>query len=228
LSSTGQKAYGAIREAIINGVYAPATRLREEHLAETIGVSRTPIRDALKRLALEKLVTLEPNQGAFVASWSAQDLEDIFKIRSLVECEAAGLATLRLSRQEIDVLRDLADQMCELYRAQSKGFLDEIAKLNHKFHRLIIYAAGNERISQVLEQAIEMPVVHQTFRRYDNEELLRSLGHHRELVAAFTARDEKWATAVMLCHILSAKHVLLSAIDKSKQPVPNSLSSGHI
>lgn len=212
MSSTGERAYAVIREGIIKGTYAPAARLREEHLAETLGVSRTPIRDALKRLALEGLVVLEPNQGAFVASWSAEDLDDIFKIRSLIECEAAGLATLRLTNDEIDELRALADQMLACANKRSAGFLDEITQLNQKFHSKIIRAAGNDRITQILGKAIELPVVHRTFRRYKEEELFRSLGHHRELVAAFAARDKRWAEAVMLCHILAARNSLLSSV----------------
>src|SRR5690606_25792278 len=81
-----------------------------------------------------------------------------------------------------------------------------------KFHSKIIEAAGNERIRQILSKAIELPVVHRTFRRYSEEELFRSLSHHRELVAAFAARDRRWAEAVMLCHILAARNALLSSV----------------
>jgi DNA-binding GntR family transcriptional regulator len=204
------RAYEAIRADIISGQHAAGAHLREEQLADLIGVSRTPVREALRRLAAEGLVDFRPHQGAFVQSWSLEDLRKIFDLRAILESTAAAAAAPRISAAELDRLRELAMEMVRLAERRGAAFLDNVGERNREFHAIIMGAADNERLRASLVQTIEVPIVHRTFRRYQPEDLRRSLNHHRELVDAFAARDGEWAAAVMRAHVLAAKHVMVS------------------
>jgi len=210
-----RKAYQAIRDGIVQGLYPPGSRLREEHMAEVIGVSRTPIREALRLLTTDGLLDLVPGQGAFVTSWSPRDLENIFAVRALIESSVAELAARNLQTSDIIGLADLAGQMEALAESRRRGFLDQITDLNYKFHRTVALACGNDRLNTLLTHTVEMIVVHRTFRRYQPEQLRRSMAHHRELIDAFTARDSEWAGSVMRSHVLAAKNALLNSMMRS-------------
>jgi DNA-binding GntR family transcriptional regulator len=202
-------AYEAIRARISTGDFPTGHHLREEELAEIIGVSRTPIREALRRLGAEGLVEYHKNRGAQVAAWSDQDLEEIFGLRALLESYAARLAAQRLQPAELARLTELADEMDAVTATGEDGYVDVISKLNNEFHQLVLAGAGNRRLSNLLAGLVQVPLVHRTLSRYSEEQLLRSMAHHRELVAAFGARDPAWAESVMRSHILAARNVLL-------------------
>ena len=204
------KAYATIRADIISGRHPPGGHLREEQLADAVGVSRTPIREALHRLAAEGLANFSPNHGAFVTSWTPEDLRKIFDLRALLESTAAGQAAPRMTKAEIQPLRELAAGMERLAEGGADDFLDRIGELNHEFHGIIMKTADNERLAGSVVRTIEFPIVHRTFQRYRQADLRRSLNHHRELIDAFEARDGEWASAVMRAHVLAAKHVILS------------------
>lgn len=209
-ASAISRAYATIRADIIAGRHRPGAHLREEQLAEALGVSRTPVREALRRLAAEGLINFLPNQGAFVSSWSAEDLRKIFDLRALLESTAASQAAPRMTEAALVRLRELAAGMERLAERREAGFLEKISALNREFHAIIMNAADNERLAGSVVRTVELPIVHRTFERYRPEDLRRSLNHHRELVDAMEARDGQWASAVMYAHVLAAKHVMLS------------------
>jgi DNA-binding GntR family transcriptional regulator len=214
------KAYATIRADIISGRYAPGARLREEELADAVGVSRTPVREALRRLTAEGLASFVPNHGAFVSSWTRDDLRKIFDLRALLESTAAGQAALRMTEAEIHPLRALAAEMERLAESGAGDFLDRIGDLNHEFHAIIMQTADHDRLARSVVQTIELPLVHRTFQRYRQADLRRSLNHHRELIDAFEVRDSEWASAVMRAHVLAAKHVVLSPYARANDEIP--------
>lgn len=205
------KAYADIRRRIIAGDYPQGARLKEEDLSVEVGVSRTPIREALRRLAIEGMVELRPNYGAFVSTWSSKDLEQMFDLRATLEGSVAAMAAGRINGAIIGELRGLAERMDDAALERDAEALERIAELNDTFHKTILAAAESPRLSRLMGQLVELPIVLRTFNCYDEEGLRRSLGHHRELVAAFAARDPAWAEAVMRSHVLAAKHALLAA-----------------
>lgn len=197
-----QRAYETIRTSILSGAHAEGDHLGEADLAGVIGVSRTPVREALRRLDAEGLVEFSANRGAKVAELSDDDLEEIFGLRALLESYGARLAAPRIDRLDIERMRDLCERM------EATTDLDEIAEHNNVFHRTILGAAGNRRLVGLLTAVVQVPLVHRTFHRYTPQALARSLAHHRELVAALEARDGPWAESVMRSHVFSARAAL--------------------
>lgn len=209
MPNAADTAYGAIRDGILDGGYGPGDRLREEELAEAVGVSRTPIREALRRLAADGLVELGTNRGAQVVAFTDTDLAEIFDLRGLIEPYAHGLAAATIDATTLEHLCALAEEMESLGARRGDRSRGRIAELNRDFHGSIVAAAGRERLSAVLQQVIQVPVVHRTFHRYTPEALARSFEHHRELIDALTAGDGAWASSVMTSHIHAARAALL-------------------
>lgn len=207
--SAADRAYAAIRGGILDGTFELGARLPEEDLAARAGVSRTPVREALRRLAAEGFVTFVPNRGAQVASWTEGDLQEIFELRAMLEGRAAALAAMRVTAGQLDAMADLAGRMEAAAQQGTAGALDRVAELNTTFHRTILIAAASPRLSAMLGAVIVVPLVHRTFHRYTPAALRRSMNHHRELLAAFAAGDPDWARTVMQAHVLAARAELL-------------------
>lgn len=203
------KSYRTIKVAILDGTFSRGIHLKEEELAERIGVSRTPIREALRRLDADGLVEFVPNQGAFVTSLGEQDLDELLALRTVIQCYGAELAARNLGPDRIAELRMLADRMDEMARNDGPLSLDGLAQLNERFHRLIMEGAGNKRLEMLLTGQIAIPLCGRTFRNFTREELLRSMSHHRELVESLAAGDPAWAASVMRCHLAAARNANL-------------------
>lgn len=204
--TAADRAYAAIRAALLAGEHEPGARLMEEDLAEALGVSRTPVREALRRLAAEGLVEFVANRGAQVVAWSEQDLREIYGLRALLEGQAARMAADRIDATGVARLRALVTAMDRAARA---GDRVAVSEANAEFHRAVWDIAGNRRLAAMVAGLVQTPMVQRTFQRYRPADLRRSLGQHRELVDALEAADPAWAEAVMRSHILAARTVLL-------------------
>lgn len=204
-----EKAYATIRRGIIEGTYPAASRITEQEIAVLSGVSRTPVREALRRLQAEGLLSFVPNQGAVVASWSHQEIEEIFALRVLLESYTAEQAALRASPEQIAELRRLAERQHELSArpVTDQQTLTDIAELNSRFHQTLQDAAGSARLAAMLASLVEVPLVSQTFRSYSPEQLLRSARQHAEIATAIEAGDPDSAGAIMRAHVLAARRV---------------------
>jgi len=205
MAAAVEKAYEAIREGILSRAYAPGTRLKEERLAAQIGVSRTPVREALRRLHIEGWVEFAPNQGAVVPAWTTADIEEIFAIRAMLEGYGAEMAARNASEAQIAEMRDICTAFEAEIANRKRGFLDRVGNYNRRFHRLIASASGGARLGPMVNQAIEMPLVMDTFQKFTEDELQRSATHHRELTQAIEAREPKLARSIMQAHILSGR-----------------------
>ena len=206
-----ERAYRQIKTDVLAGVHGIGARLKEEDLAEQTGVSRTPVREALRQLSTEGLVEFRPHRGAFVASWSSQDIEEIFGLRAVLESYGIRLAAKRINEHQVGELEQLAEAIDAAVRGGQSSELREIPRLNDRFHKIILDAAGNRRLVKLLSSIVEMPVVLRTYSIYTPEQLRRSLDHHREMIAALRARDPDWAAAVMEAHIRAAQAAYISA-----------------
>lgn len=213
MASSADRAYEEIRKRVLSGQYPAGSRLKEEELAAQIGVSRTPVREALRRLHARQIVTFGSNHGAYVAQWSCAEVDELFTLRSMVESYAMELAAARITDTEIEALEAVQAELDKAVLAKRKS-VDRIATLNNKFHKLLYEAARSDRTALMLSQLIEIPIVLGTYRTYSDNDLRRSLRHHEELIEALKARDGHWAASVMRSHVLAARRVYLSALEK--------------
>jgi DNA-binding GntR family transcriptional regulator len=201
-------AYGAIRQDLLAGRWPAGAHLRETELAAVIGVSRTPVREALRQLASEGLLLFEPHLGARVPGWSEQDLEEIFALRIELEGYAAGAAARNATPEQVETLRQLARDMEGAAFAVSPPDYVRITEVNDRFHGLIVEAAGNRRLATMVATIVELPLIVRTFARFDAHAMRRSVGHHFDLVEAIAKGDAQWATAVMRAHIHAGRQVM--------------------
>ena len=208
-----ERAYEWVRERILSGAYAAGSHLKEERIAEEANVSRTPVREALRRLSNEHFVKFVPNQGAFVASWQTDDVEVIFELRAMLEGYSAQRAATRVSPTQIEELERCVNEIERLCQQHSPENHRRSLEFNQRFHAIISEAAGSERMRRMLSWLIEIPLILRTMDRYSDEDVERSNHHHRELIQAFRAHDGGWARSVMESHLRSARQVYLSRGD---------------
>lgn len=211
MAAATEQTLAQLRRAIMDGNLEPGARLQEVELAAQLGVSRTPIREALRTLSSEGLVEILPNRGARVARWSVEDLTETYELRILLEGRAAERAAGRMSPAELDRLAELCDQMDACAQRGGAHDLLTLSDLNSRFHRSVIDAANSPRLATMLSSVVQVPLVMRTFARYTPDALARSMGHHRELTAAIRAGVPEWAGSVMRSHIAAARAVLLDA-----------------
>jgi DNA-binding GntR family transcriptional regulator len=211
LAEAVERAYQAIRDGIMCGAYAQGAHITAQELAAAARLSRTPVREAMRRLHAEGLIQIIPNRGAFVARWSEVEVDQYFDVVVLLESHVAELATTQITDAQLAFLRDLADEMWALVRSDPPP-IDKMKENNDLFHMTIIGACGNPRLRDLLRSMVEVEYVLGTFRRYNHDELVRSAHQHAELVSAFEARDPAWARSVMTTHLLSARHAMLRSL----------------
>jgi DNA-binding GntR family transcriptional regulator len=196
---------------IMGGDLSPGARLGEVELADRLGVSRTPVREALSRLAAEGLVEVVPNRGARVATWTVAELEGVFDLRSTLEPQLTGFAVPHASPRDVEDLDELATRMTEVGSPGPHQDLDALVPLNRAFHDRLVALAAHPTLATALAAAIHPPIVRRNFLTYDEASLRRSLAHHAEIVAAIRAGDPDWARAVMTSHIANARAVMVRA-----------------
>lgn len=198
-----QRAYEEVRGLILRGAYNPGQRLHEEELAAAVGVSRTPIREALRQLHSEGLVRVVPHRGTRVTDLTPSEVLGSYEVRAVLESAAARLAATRLTDTDLAQLRRCQDEMESVVRTGSPREIDQVAELNRAFHRVILTAAGNPELANSLG-AVIVPPLHRRFW-HDPVARRRSFFYHREMIAAFEAGDEQWAEAVTKAHLLAAR-----------------------
>lgn len=206
----------AIREAIINGSLKPRERLMEIQLAEELGVSRTPIREALRKLELEGFIVMLPRKGAYVADVSFKDIADVFEIRAALESLAAGLAAERITDEELE---EMERHLVEKADAIARHDMPQLIEVDTRFHELVYRASRNDRLSIIINNLREQ------IQRYRSTSLAypgrmkQSLEEHRAIVEAIQSRDSQLARQLALEHIENAESSMIEAIKKDGLPV---------
>ena len=206
-----------LRVKILEGPWSPGERLGEVELAELLGVSRTPVREALTRLAAEGLVEMLPNKGARVAIWSDARLNEIFDLRLLLEPTATGKAVGRLTDSEIDELEELAIRMQRHGEPGGDRDFSAIATLNRQFHATLIDKSDSAQLQATLTSVRHISLATRNYQRYTDDSLSRSLSHHFEIVAAVRAGNSAWVESVMQCHLHNARTAMLGSTEVLSQ-----------
>lgn len=208
MARPADEVYDALKSDIQTGVLAPGAHLVEENLCTQYGVSRTPVRTALRRLSDDGLVSVEPRRGAFVASWTSDDAAEVMAIRAMLEPYAAGLAAQHRSPEDLAVLCELCHVMDDTERRRPANFREILAQRNHELHLTILRSAASPRLYGIAANLAQAPLMNGSFQLYGDHQLRRSLGEHRELAAAIEAQDAQAARAVMEAHLRLAYRAL--------------------
>jgi DNA-binding GntR family transcriptional regulator len=194
--TTAEAVYQALRQGIVHGTLAPGERLRSDALAGELRVSRTPVREALRKLEAEGLVE-QSGSRVFVRALSEQDLTELFYVREALEGMAARLAAENATPSEIEELRDLLDDM---ETARARGELGQLRQLTGEFHRLICRASHNNRLFRSLTALLDSVRRLQTSTLFGEGRAAQALQEHRDLLAAIAARDAERAETLARAH----------------------------
>lgn len=204
-----------IQQMIIEGALAPGTRLNERLLCEKLGVSRTPLREALKILAALGLVKLLPNRGAAVVKLSVQDVAETFEVISRLEAMAGELACERITHPEFDEIRALHSEMlaCHAKRDPSGYY-----RCNQAIHDCINRAARNEVLRQIYSTVNSRVKALRFSSNLDHDRWDAAVREHTLMIEALEKRDGKRLAAILESHVLSkrdaALHTLQAADDR--------------
>ena len=209
MSRASDIAYREIRRRVLTGELGPNRQLTERELAELCGVSRTPVRDALRRLESEMLVERNDTQRWFIRRWGGDPVEEIYALRSLVESHAALRAATRLTDAELSELEHLNQIILDAIDGGAEPDVEVFLSTNSEFHQVILEAADSERLVRMRGVLFEPSSSNLTSRRYDRSHLRRSHADHEELIFAFRRRDSDWARLAMDNHI---RHALMMAL----------------
>jgi DNA-binding GntR family transcriptional regulator len=195
------RVYEELRDLIVSGELAADAQLIQEQVAESLGVSRTPVRDALNRLAHEGLVTWLPGRGYLVNPLTPKDVTEVYQVRRILETEAARLACGRHDAVSLARLGNLIDQMAASDADDTAAMFD----LNHQFHRALVQPCDNELLLKMLDTLWDHPVNRRITRSYLHTagSAQAMLDEHRELLAAAADADEERLVALTAEHLLS-------------------------
>lgn len=197
------KVFQRLREDILSGVYQENDELREVSIGEELGVSRTPVREALRQLELEGLVTIVPNKGAYVKGITKKDVHDIYKIRSLLEGLCAKWATEHITDQQIEELEEIV-LLSEFHlKKQGQGKAKQVSDLDGKFHK-VLYEASNSRILEhVLSDFHKYVKMARTMSVGAKERAEKSIDEHRAILEAIRKKDANLAEQLANQHIMN-------------------------
>jgi DNA-binding GntR family transcriptional regulator len=195
----------AIRDRIASGVHRPGERLVEDRLADELGVSRNPVREALRALEVEGYVELIPRRGAVVADLSPEVVAEIFEVRGALEALGARLAAQRAAPAQVRRLERLLDTATQ---ALDRDDLRRLPDLNTRFHQLVLDMGGNTLLGETMA-----PLRGRTqwiFSRTVGDRAARSLAEHRELADAIARGDGDRAAALAAAHVAAAHESYLA------------------
>ena len=200
--SLGGRVFPKISEDLLNGKYKENDELRENTIGKELGVSRTPVREALRQLELEGLVTIIPNRGAYVTGISHKDIWDIYVIRSMLEGLCARWAVEHITDAQLDELEETI-LLSEFQMKKESGFsAEQIAALDGRFHSILYEASGSRILGHVLTDFHNYV---QTARRssvVSEDRARKSIREHRQILRAIRDRDEEMAEQLANEHIM--------------------------
>ena len=213
MSRAVNKAYDIIREMIVSGQLKPGARLREEELTDMTGVSRTPVREALRLLVEDGFVVRHENRGASVPVLTEHDINEIYGLRALLAGHAARRAAMRISSDDIDQLEEINTKLKELSKAgTTPGHASpdraEVIQLYDAFHRIVLEASNNFRMVDMVQKLSQTALTARTFARFSGKDEQRNLDGHEELIRALRSGHPDWAEAAMRSHVHNAWRIM--------------------
>jgi len=201
--------FNTLRKAILRGELKPGERLMEIHLANRLGVSRTPIREAIRKLELEGLVTMIPRRGAEVARITEKNLKDVLEVRRALDALTVELACDRITSEEMDALKEASLQFEEATKLKN---VTAIARADVKFHDIIVRAAGNERLTQLINNLAEQMYRYRFEYIKDENQHATIVEEHRAIFESILKKDKKTAAMAVKTHIDNQENSIIHQI----------------
>ena len=206
--------FQTLRQAILRGELKPGERLMEIHLAQKLGVSRTPVREAIHKLELEGLALMIPRKGAVVAEITLRDLEEVLEVRMALEELAVRSACRRINKEQ---LKELWNLTVEFKQALSSGAdVSVYAEADVAFHDAIYAATGNSRLVQMLSNLREQMYRYRMEYLKDRGAHSKLAKEHEEILAALEKRDEAAAVSIMRQHVEQQKEHIAQQLNGEK------------
>ncbi len=206
--------FKTLRQAILKGELEPGERLMEIQLAERLGVSRTPIREAIRKLELEGLVLMIPRRGAEVAKISEKNLRDVLEVRRSLEELAIDLACQRIQEEELETLREAQK---EFAAAVAAGDAMEIAQTDEKFHEIIYSGTGNQKLMQILSNLREQMYRYRLEYIKDANKRQILLVEHEQILKALSLRHVQEAKLAVREHIDNQEITVLKNLKEQEE-----------
>lgn len=195
-----------LREAIRSGILKPGERLMEIQLAEELGVSRTPVREAIRKLELEGYVIMLPRRGTYVANLSIKDINEVFEIRTALDALATGLAAERITDEDLEQLERLLVQIGE-YIEQND--MEKIVETDTQFHDILYRASRNDRLVGIINNLREQLTRFRSISMSYPGRLKKTLEEHRRMVEAIAQGDVELAQRLAVEHMENSEQTLL-------------------
>ena len=195
------RVFRSIREGILAGRYREGEELKEASIGSELGVSRTPVREALRQLELEGLVKLVPNRGAFVTGITPGDVRDIYMIRSRLEGLAARLACSCITKEQLEELEETV-YLAEFHAG--KGHLEQLAVLDSRFHEIIYEACASRHLERMLKELHQYVMSLRKKALSKASRIESSNREHRAIMEALKNRDGDLAESLSHEHVIKA------------------------
>lgn len=199
--SLSEKVFVRLEEAILSGRYKRDVTLKENALAEEFGVSRTPVREALRQLELEGLVSMIPNKGAKVVGFTPDDIRDLYEIRSILEGMCAEKAAVYATPEQIDLLEETV--YLTGFHAE-KGHAKQVFEMDNKFHETLYEACHSKMLANMLRTCHHYVQAVRKNTLKSQERSVKSTEEHAAIAAAIREHDGKKAGELAVSHIMSS------------------------
>jgi DNA-binding GntR family transcriptional regulator len=206
-----------IREMIRQGHLLKGQKVKESDLCEKLGVSRTPVREALRTLSSEGLINLIPQKGAFVSEPPIEKIKEMLDIMALLEGEAGRLATKRLTTIELSKLEAMHDELETHFANQNT---EKYLQVNFRYHRLIQDLAGNETLSNIIESLRDKVLLFRSKQLSLEGRFERSIIEHRALLLAFQRKKSNEVEKIMKVHLLNQSTAMVELFRSLEKTTP--------
>jgi DNA-binding GntR family transcriptional regulator len=202
-----------LREAIVTGVLKPGERLMEIQMAEELGVSRTPVRESIRKLELEGFVVMVPRRGTYVADLSIKDINEVYEIRTVLDVLAAGLAAERITEEELEELERLLVQIGEFV---DQNNVEKLIEFDSQFHDVLYRASRNDRLVGIINNLREQFTRFRSISMKYPGRMQNTVAEHTRLVEAIAQRNPDLAQQIAREHMENSEQTLMKEFDERR------------
>ncbi|HSU79719.1 MAG TPA: GntR family transcriptional regulator [Candidatus Angelobacter sp.] len=205
--------YTQLKSEILRGVIPLGERLREAHIAKRLETSRTPVREAIRRLEAEGLVSFSAFRGAIVREFTYKDVEDSYNLRAEIEGYATALAAMNHTSDDLETF-EKAISLCkdafnEMKVNKTTDAVEVLVQANQLFHSTIIKSANNNLLNDILKPLVSLPIIFSGYSWFSLEDILLTIQQHEWIYQAIKQKDPNYARTLMMTHIYHGRNCVL-------------------